>query len=111
MKLIEELQAHRAANPNTRHYPEALRRGVVAHVEHALTRGERRRDIAQQLGVHLSTIDLWRSAKRRERFVRIEADHGVPAPARVSLVVHAGKVRIEGCAIEDVARLLQALGC
>ena len=110
MKLIEDLKAHRAANSKRCRYPEAMRDSVVAHFEQALARGERRRDIAEQLGVDQSTINVWREAKRpRERFVQVRAESMPSATTRI--VLHAGAVRIEGMGADDVARVLRALGC
>ncbi len=109
MKLIEDLRAHRDANPHKR-YPKALQREVVAHFASALARGEHRRDIAEQLGVPPSTIDLWRKAKRENARANFSAVKVETENAR-GIVVHAGAVRIEGASIEEIVKLLRALGC
>lgn len=113
MKVVEDLQAHRAANPKARHYPEELRRAVVAHMEEAVGRGERRAEVAARLGVHASTIYLWQGKgepQKRKGFVQIKTRSASPA-LRSPIVVQAGRVRVEGCELEEVARLLRLLDC
>lgn len=110
MTIIEEFKAHRDQDSKTKHqYPERLRAEAVSYFRGERARGKARLAIIAELGVHPSTMDLWRKEageRGAKKFVAVK----VEPTARATPMVRIGKIQIEGLSIAEVAELIRAVG-
>ena len=110
MTIIEEFKAHRDHDSKTKHpYPERLRAEAVAYFRCERARGKARLAIVAELGVHPSTMDLWRKeagGRGNKKFVAVKVEQA----ARATSVVRIGAMQIEGLSIAEVAELIRAVG-
>ena len=99
-------------------YPEGLRAEAVAITEWAVARGTSLSAAARRLGIGPATLGRWLESPPEElpelRPVEvIERDEAAPDSIRGDgslALVTAGGHRIEGLRLDEVARLLEALG-
>lgn len=110
MSIIEEFEAHRqSSNGAKKRYPEASRVAAVKYFDEQRAVGKERGAIAAELGVHPSTVDIWRNAEQRSaksNFVAVK----LMSSAAAKPVVRIGAMQIEGLGIAELAELIRAVG-
>lgn len=111
MKIGEALgSARKEFRPGVaRAYPKVLRRQAVKYFEREFSRGKKREQIAQELGVHPGTLDVWRQQSVPSTRVRFKPVL-VKEHEREKLTVRAGSLVIEGLDVEQLCELLRAMG-
>ena len=109
MSIIEEFEAHRqSGNGAKRRYPAPLRIAAVKYFGEQREVGRERSAIAAELGVHPSTVDIWRNAAQRSTKSQFVAVKLMPSAA-AKPVVRIGAMQIEGLGIAELAELIRAV--
>ena len=112
-KRIARLPVNRTGT--RRHYPEALKKAVLAFVEHRKQEGETQLSLAAELGINYAMLSDWKRKSRKARTKGVQVrrvcvvDEQVSERSKTVTVTLPSGIRVEGLELEGLIKLVQEL--
>lgn len=113
-KEIAELPVNRAGC--RRHYPEALKKALVAFVEKWTREGETQRSLAAKLGINYAMLSGWKRKYKARRTTSVQMrpvcvldEQTAAAESKQMALVLPSGIRVEGLDFEGLVKLMQVL--